>query len=195
MRVTRKKKGSNEVKDVTVSLLKPINNTEGMGKGPNLANTTPWTEILTTVLYAFPQTAVDANGNTFQWTPADVNSSGFGLHFNTNVGLGKGAYILFDKVELTVNYTQGTTVKTQSRSGEMFSRIALKQLGNRFEVQTAKEGKYLFTVRDRSGNVLQRTSFTGGHSTLVTPDSKCRGYCIITVEGDHTATSMQAYLR
>jgi hypothetical protein len=195
VRITRKKKGPNNVQDVTVALLKPINETEATGKAPNLAKSDPWTETITTVLYSFPKDAVDGNGNTFQWTPAEVNKPAFGLFFGTSVGNGKGAYILFDKVELTVRYSVGTTVTSQSSSIESSSIITLKQLGNRWQVKTEKGGRYLFTVRDRSGALLQQTSFEGGKSTMMTLEGKCKGYCIVTVEGNGARKSIIAIVQ
>ena len=193
VRVTRKKKGPNDVKDVTVALLRPINDTEAIGKGPNLAQTTPWTETLSTILYSFPKDAFDANG-PFLWTPADVNKPAFGLLFGTSVGMGKGVYLLFDKVELTVKYTSGNTTRTQSSTIESSTSpyIKLKQLGKRFQVETEKDGKYLFTVRDRNGTLLQQTSFiaVGSSSTILTLEDKCKGYCIVTVEGNGTKKSI-----
>jgi hypothetical protein len=195
VRVTRKKKGSSSVKDVTVALLKPINETEATGKGPNLAKPELWTETITTVLYPFPKEAVGMDGKTFQWTPTEVNKPAFGLFFGTSVSLGKGAYILFDKIELTVRYTQGKITSTQSSSVDAASQIRIKQLGRRFEVQTETTGKYLFSVRDRSGALLQQMPFEGGRTNLLTVDGKYTGYYIVTVEGGNAATSMQAFIQ
>ena len=128
VRVTRKKKGMNEVKDITVALLKPINDTEATGKGPNLAKTEPWSEQLATVLYEFPDTAVDANGQKFYWSAKEINHPAFGLFLNPSVGAGKGASLLIDQVELTVKYTLPTTRQLQFQSVDKIIKIKNENL-------------------------------------------------------------------
>lgn len=193
VRITRKKKGANSVKDVTVALLKPINDTEAMGKGPNLAKLDPWTETINTVLYPFPSTATDENDQVFQWTPTEVNHLAFGLFLGLSCGAGKGAVIQIDKVELTIKYLQGTISYTQTNTISSISSINLKQLGRKFQVNVSEEGNYLFTVRTTAGVIVQKTPINSGRQVMVVLDPRLKGYYIITVEGNKQVKSQLAY--
>ena len=195
VRITRKKKGANTVKDVTVAILRPINETEAMGKGPNLAKPDPWTETITTALYPFPSMATDADNLVFQWTPADVNHAAFALFFGISVGSGRGANLLIDRIELTVKYTQGTTSYSQTSSITNSSSIELRQLHEKYKVSVKEEGRYVFTVRTTTGVIVQQTIINSGREVMVPIDSRFKGFYIITVEGNNQVKSQLAFLQ
>ena len=195
VRITRKKKGANAVKDVTVSLLRPINETEATGKGPNLAKPEFWTEAIATALYPFPSTATDANNQVFQWLPADVNHAAFGLFLGISVGSGRGANLLIDKIELTVKYTQGTTSYSQTNTMINAASIELIQMHHKYKVSVKEEGRYLFTVRTTTGVIVQQTTINSGREVIVPIDARLKGYYIITLEGNNQVKSQLAFLQ
>ena len=194
VRVTRKKKGPNDVKDLAVSLLKPVGDTGSAKTTPNLAQESFWTDGLTTVLYSFPSSAVDSDGFSFLWTAEELNHPAFGLSLETSIGnTGKGASALIDKIELTVRYTE--PVSTTAPAHYTGKKPLFKNLGRKYEVNIEKEGDYLFIVRNSTGHIVQQTQIQGGRTVIVPLNEKSKGRCIITVQGRDYKMSEQAVLQ
>lgn len=193
IRITRKKKGNSEVKDVTALLLKPVNDSVSLTLGPNMAEAKPWSDGLSTILYSFPSSALAGDGFSFIWTAHDLNSPAFGLFLETSVGNGTGAAVLIDQVELTVKYTDPTNnIAPADYTGK---KTVFRNLGRKYQVYVEKEGEYQFIVRNSAGQVVQQTSIQGGKTVIVPLSEKSKGRCVITVEGREYKYSEQAMLQ
>jgi len=113
VRVKRFKSGTGQVKDCFVHLL---TGTPGLGShyGVEMANRIgQWPEVETEITYS--QSGSGNNGilnsetqttGPYQWTPALINHSLFGLYLLTDFPKKGGFYyVYFDKVEITVEYS------------------------------------------------------------------------------------------
>jgi len=106
--VRKHKAGKSEVKDYADAtwFLK-----EYQAEGYNISygivmnDMIPWKPSETQVHYTSPSSGSDNSGNSYNWTPADINSSWFGFTFYPSVSIqGGGASIYIDEVIITVYY-------------------------------------------------------------------------------------------
>lgn len=113
VKIRRFKSGQGQVKDCFVHL-RTTNLAGGLRDyGPEMANTISlWPTIETEASYS--QTGTGNNGivnsethtiGPYQWTPALINHSSFGLYLLTDFPKKGFYYAYFDKVEITVEYS------------------------------------------------------------------------------------------
>ena len=117
VKVRRFKSGKGQVKDCFVRLRTTRQAGGSLDYGPEMANTTTlWPAIETEASYN--QTGTGNNGivnpelNTtgpYQWTPALINHSLFGLYLATDFPKQGFYYAYFDKAEITVVYSSPET--------------------------------------------------------------------------------------
>jgi hypothetical protein len=112
-RVRRFKSGLGQVKDCFVHLL-TANNFDGWSPfGVEMAHVSdPWPQVETVAIYSQGGSGTDGIANLethttqpYQWTPALINNSAFGLYLLTNFPDKGFYYAYFDKVEITVEYS------------------------------------------------------------------------------------------
>jgi len=108
VRVRKFKTGRGQMKDCFVHLLTDVGH-----YGLEMANKIdPWPVIETETTYSQsgsgPNGILDMEAGTtgpYQWTPALINNSSFGLYFLTNFPDKGFCYLYFDQVQITVEYS------------------------------------------------------------------------------------------
>lgn len=76
--------------------------------GQSFNNPNPWSTTEQEVIYEQPGTGVDASGNSYTWTAADVNDPVFAFTNSATITRvrGQGAAIYYDEISVTVYYTE-----------------------------------------------------------------------------------------
>jgi hypothetical protein len=148
-------------------------------------------------VYSFPSTAYRYNGEPDPWTPQILNSSLFGLNLQTDIGTGgKGAAVYLQQLSITVYYTQQPAPRTSivNDVAALDPGFELKKYGTSIRVSLPREGKYKLTVRDNVGRLLQQQFLSKGTGQVVQLSSRCKGYCIVTIEGNGLRRSQQVFI-
>lgn len=209
--VRKFKSGKSEVKDldgVTWFLVRsdcsftPDCNTN---YGPTMSDPNAWSSKEAMVNYeqagagTYTRSITNSDGTktvvteSFAWTPEMINDRMFGFTFNPTINIkGGGAAIYIDQLSITVHYSSPSEASaiTTTRNHE----IQLKQHNRSVLVSAVTRGRYLLTVTDRSGNILQKELLNNPLQQHITLHSRVKGYIIVSVEGMGTRKSLQTYI-
>lgn len=181
----RFKTGRGNAQDKLVSILWPApDGTYAVGNAPNYAKTAYWPGTESVAVYIIPASGPGVDGVPYNVTASQVNSPLFGVVFEFGALPGAPIVINIDQVTMTVSYTVPITNKLQ-----------LTQSDNNVMVSAQQAGLYTLSVRNQLGQLLQRSVVSSPKNMFVALNNRCKGLCIITLEGVNSRKTIKAFVR
>ncbi|HET9746474.1 MAG TPA: hypothetical protein VFP97_12225 [Chitinophagaceae bacterium] len=184
--IRRFKTGRANVIDRQLSLLWPSpDGSYSEGNAPNLAKTTYWPAAEAAAIYTFSPSGIGTDGNPYNITVAKVNSPLFGFVCEFGFVRGGSASVMnIDQATMSVNYSLPTA-----------SNLRVEPLQESVRVSASERGTYNLYIRNVNGQLLQRAILKDPSNRTILLNNRCKGVCIITVEGVHTRKTIKMFVR
>jgi hypothetical protein len=190
LKIIRFKKGKSDVTDNSIYFSKYGNDRV---MGPNLKKPDNWPTKEGAAFYE-ENGSSPGSGNPndpsfyepYTYTPADVKNPDFNVYITTwRTGNQNNFYIDFEQVQVWIQYTVPAAVTaTQQKADPQEKALELKQYNRNVFFKGLEQGQYQLTVTDLGGRVLQQSVVNNSSEQKVPLNDRCKGYCIISVEGN-----------
>ncbi|MBB1283312.1 hypothetical protein HRH25_02925 [Flavisolibacter sp. BT320] len=201
LKIIRFKKGKADVTDLNVYFSKHGND---QVMGPNLKKSGNWPSTEGAAYYEENgSSSGSSNPNEpgaygpYTYTPADIKSPDFNVYIVAwRNGNQNNFYIDFEQVQVSIQYTVPAAVTTtQQKADPQEKALDLKQHNRNVFFKGLEKGQYHLTVTDLSGCLLQQTVINNSGEQKVPLNDRCRGYCIISIEGNGRRKTLKAYIQ
>jgi hypothetical protein len=138
------------------------------------------------------------NYSAYTYSVADVKNPTFSVRLSAYRNTTSPTTVYIEQVQVWIEYTvpdANTTTTAPQTSIQKDNTLELKQYNRSLYFKGLQEGRYQLTVTDLHGRLLQQSTLNNTGEQTVPLIDRCRGYCIISVEGNGKRKTLKAYVQ